>query len=248
MAPEIGVCVDRVIAELRGCFGDEAVVGVVVHGSLVLGGFVPSVSDVDVLAIVEQRTPLRLDAVEALGRRLCDVDVPARGVELSVVEVDEAAHPGPPWSFLLHLTTDPDDRKVVVGHDHPGDPDLLMHYVVARDAGISVVGPPAPQLIGEVDHRLVLLLYLADELDWAQANAGEAYGVLNAGRALRYLADGSIVSKLEGGVTALAEGAPRNVVERAIRAQRGEHPDQPPSPDALSFIKQTRYALVTAAS
>jgi Domain of unknown function (DUF4111) len=247
MPPDIDAYVGQVVVELRGAVGDEAVVGVAVHGSLALGGFVSSVSDIDVLAIVDPRVRLPSHALQGVGRRLCGLDVPARGLEFSVVDVGAALRPGPPWPFLLHVTTDPAERKVVVGDEHPGDPDLLMHYVVARHAGISVVGPPPSELIGEVDRKMVLR-YLADELAWAQANAGEAYGVLNAGRALRYLSDGTIVSKLDGAVTAIAAGAPPHVVERAINIQRGQRSDQPPSPDALAFMTKARLAIIAAAS
>ncbi|MGH9252577.1 MAG: hypothetical protein ACRD0W_24125, partial [Acidimicrobiales bacterium] len=64
-----------------------------------------------------------------------------------------------------------------------GDPDLLMHYVACRAAGIVVRGPPPAELVGEVA-RIDVLGDLEVELRWALDDAPEAYGVLNACRAL----------------------------------------------------------------
>ena len=87
---------------------------------------------------------------------------------------------------------------------------------------------------GEVDRRIVLG-YLADELTWAGQHAGEAYLVLNAGRALRYLRDGAIVSKLDGAATAVDAGAPAEIVARALGVQRGTTADRAPTAPALQF-------------
>ena len=50
--------------------------------------------------------------------------------------------------------------RLVDGTEVGGDPDLIMHYVVCREAGMSLYGPPARELIGPVD-RGVVLRYLA---------------------------------------------------------------------------------------
>src|SRR5258706_1991309 len=117
----------------------EAVVATYLHGSAVLGGFVYGRSDVDVLFIVD--APSDEEELREAARALSSVSAncPGRGVELSVVTADNAAHPAAPWPFLLHMTTDPadtpEDDRVVVGG---GDSDLVMHYAVCRAAGLSV--------------------------------------------------------------------------------------------------------------
>ncbi|MGI9028699.1 MAG: nucleotidyltransferase domain-containing protein [Ilumatobacteraceae bacterium] len=160
-----------------------------VHGSLALGGFEPTRSDIDVLVIV--RDSPRTGAAEwhELAKRVPVTGAAARGVELSDVELGAVAKPAAPWPFLLHVTTAPDDRKVIDGRRRAGDHDLLMHYVFARAAGQVGRGPPPADLIGDVDRRSVLR-YLRDELDWGLRHAGETYAVLNAGRAVRYARDG----------------------------------------------------------
>ena len=158
----------------------------VVHGSLALGGFDVITSDVDVLALVDDTASIQSTVWQSLGDRLAALRFPGRGLELSVVDQRAAADPRRPWPFLLHLANGPAGERVVVGRPDQGDPDLLMHEAVARAHGIGDGDVPVADVSGEVDRRIVLG-YLADELTWAGQHAGEAYLVLNAGRALRYL-------------------------------------------------------------
>src|SRR6266487_5421734 len=80
----------------------------------------------------------------------------------------------------------------------PGRPD----YAVCLAAGIRLAGPPPADAIGKVGGPTVLR-YLAGELAWGLANAPECYAVLNACRALVYLDEDRIVSKVAGGLAAL---------------------------------------------
>ena len=90
--------------------------------------------------------------------------------------------------FELHVTTAPQDRKVVDGHGHPGDRDLVLHFAVCSFARLHDGlrrGALAP----------LVLTQLADELTWAADHAPSEYAVLNACRAWRYAVDG--VARLE---------------------------------------------------
>ena len=123
-----------------------------------------------------------------------------------------------------------------------------MHYAVCRAAGWPVCGPPPQDLIGVVSRRAILD-YLAGELGWAIGHAPEAYGVLNACRALIYLTGHKIVSKIAGAEAVLNRGTgPAEVIERALAQQRGSEPDQPPAADAVSFVLATAAMLRSAAA
>ena len=190
------------------------------HGSAALGGWMPGRSDVDMLFVT----------ADGIG---------------SVVTVAQARQPAPPWPFVLHVAAGPGkpDRTVQPGSQSPGDPDLLMHYAVCRAAGRPVCGPPAAELIGAVPRR-VILDYLAGELCWGIEHAPEAYAVLNACRALIYLTDRQIVSKVAGGEAALRRGAgPAEVIQRALAQHQGSEPDRPPASDAVSFVLATTATL-----
>ncbi len=215
------------------------------HGSAVLGGWTPR-SDVDLLLVADDE----LDALDPVAAVLAESAFPGNGLECSVVsQAQAAAAADPPWPFLLHVVTgESGGPRIGPGASHPGDRDLLMHYVVCRAAGYAVHGPPATELIGEVP-RAAILSYLADELDWGLAHGTEAYVVLNACRALVYRSDQAIVSKVAGGQEALRRGlGPAALIARALdqqlgRRDTGPRDTGPPSPEARQFALATAGLL-----
>ena len=170
------------------------------------------------------------------------------GLEASAVIAGQAARPAPPWPFIWHARSTGPGQIQVVASEAGGDPDLLMHYAVTRAAGLAVLGPPPADVIGPVP-RPVILGYLAGELGWGLANAPECYPVLNACRALVFLADGRIVSKMTGGRTALAWGsAPADLVRRSLDQQRGAVPERAAAPDAIRYVTGVIRVLRAAAA
>jgi hypothetical protein len=222
---------------------DDRLVAVYLHGSAVLGGWVPGRSDIDVLIVttndIDEAT---LDAivhaiVSARPERQTG-EWPAAKLEVSIVTAAAAGDPRPPWPYLRHVVTDPNGTaRVIRAHQGHGDRDLLMHYVACRVAGYAAFGPPPRDVIGPIA-RADILTYLADELSWGLANAPERYGVLNACRARLYLTDGVMVSKMAGGEAALQRRTgPADVITRALAQQRGIQSDQPPAADAIAFVE-----------
>jgi hypothetical protein len=220
------------------------------HGSAVLGGWVQERSDVDMLFVTEDGIPGPDVAAVATTLTGLRPECPGRGLECSLVSAGQAARPHAPWPFLLHVApaAGGDQPRVVSGAGHPGDPDLLMHYTVCRSAGWPVSGPGPPELIGSVPRRLVLG-YLAGELGWGVGHGTEAYAVLNACRALVFLAEGAIVSKVAGGRIALDRRlGPPAVLRRALDQQQGSAPEQEAAPDAVEFVLTAAAALRSAAA
>jgi len=225
------------------------------HGSAALGGWLAERSDVDILFVVGadlagQAAPAGSDPLTAASGLLTrsGARCPGRGLECSIVTISQAAQPAPPWPFVLHAGHGDGGRTVVRGDSAPGDPDLLMHYAVCRAAGITVAGPPPAAVIGAVD-RPQILAYLAGELGWGLANAPESYAVLNACRALVYLNEGRIVSKVAGGLDALDRGiGPAGIVRRALDQQQARAPERAAGPDALLFVRESAAAISAAAA
>ena len=226
------------------------------HGSAVLGGWRADRSDVDMLFVTEDGVDSQdIDALSA-ALTASAAEAPGHGLECSAVTAGQAAQPRAPWPFLLHVAVDragPQDpgggARIVAdrGDGHPGDPDLLMHYAVCRVAGWAVQGPGPREVIGLVP-RPVILGYLAGELGWGLEHGTEAYAVLNAGRAQVFLADGRIVSKIEGGRIALARGfGPPAVLRRALDQQQGRAPERATGEDAVGYIQAVADHLRSAA-
>lgn len=219
------------------------------HGSAVLGGWLPERSDVDVLFVTED--DVSRQEVTAVGAVLAAAEAgcPGQGLECSVVTVGQAGRPREPWPFLLHVARGRGGARtrIVDGGGRPGDPDLLMHYAVCRAAGRPVRGPAPAELIGSVP-RPVILGYLAGELHWGIEHGSEAYAVLNACRAQVFLADGRIMSKIAGGNVALAQDlGPGAVIRRALDQQQGRVPPRDPGRGAEEFVLAVAAALRSAA-
>jgi hypothetical protein len=200
----------------------EDLVGVYLHGSAAMGAFVPSRSDVDVLAVT--RGPIVTTEKLAVADALSESSLPCPGVglEMSIVTLDVARTPSERPAFELHVNTHQNWARVVDGEGHAGDPDLLAHFAMARARGVALLGPPPEDLIAPVD-RSHLLRSLADDL--ASAIDGElgSYAVLNACRALRLVREGVLCSKPEGGRWAMSQGiVEADLVGTALRRQGGE--------------------------
>lgn len=242
---------DRTIADfgetlaewLVGVVG-PALVGVYVHGSAALGGFLPGVSDLDVLVVVADSLDRRVR--EGVTRALQEShgSSPGRGIEASVILDEVAQAGGHRIDFEVHVTTDPTDCKVVDGAGHPGDPDLILHMAVCRQSAIAMFGPEPSVVFAGVDPALVTA-QMIDELTWAIAQGSEAYAVLNACRARFYLEHRVFCSKLEAGRWARALFDTSDLIDRSLAVQEGHSDDQLPSLLCKTFVDGTISALTS---
>ncbi len=224
----------------------DSLVGVYVHGSAALGGWVLGASDLDILVVVTSDTsPADLAAVAQAACRATPT-APTSGLELSVIGRDLAESPRAPWPFLLHVATYTSGKEPRVVHDSgAGDLDLLMHIAVAREAGIRLLGPEPAELLGTVQ-RDDVLTYLRGELRWGANEGPEKYAVLNACRALTYLETDAMVSKIDGGVWALSH-LPQyaTLIGRALQDQRGGSASGPCSAGCRALVDEVIQRIET---
>jgi streptomycin 3"-adenylyltransferase len=238
--------VDAVAARLAAILG-RRLVGVWLHGSAVLGGFARARSDIDLLAVTT--TGLTKAANRHIAAALSPpaLPCPAVGLELSVVTRASALAPVPAPPFELHLATGPGPHaRVVDGRDHPGDPDLLLHFAVCGDHGHRIgTGPPTTTVFAPIP-RPWLLDGLERELQWAKRHATWEYQVLNACRAWRFAEQGVWCSKLDGGRWAADRVEDPAVVELAIARQQAGPAAELPAPDpgtVNALLQQTLQRL-----
>lgn len=206
-------------------------VGVYLHGSAALGGFTAA-SDLDVLVVADGEADQ-----QRLGRELLNtaVDFP---LELSTVTSAAAAAPATPWPFLLHVASP--DR--IVSDQGKGDPDLIAHYAVTRQAGVAVRGADPADVIGAVP-RTQLLSSLLGELAWGLDHADQRYAVLNACRAEAYATEGRLLSKMDGGHWWTQWHGPSELISTALDAQATGHDLGPCTPAARTIIENTLAIL-----
>jgi streptomycin 3"-adenylyltransferase len=216
-------------------------VGAYVHGSAALGGFVPGRSDVDLLFVV--RRALAPGAKEALAAAIqAFPGCPGVGIETSLLTVEQAANPVS-GGFELHICTGP-GAKVVEGYRHAGDDDLVLHALVVRAAGIALHGPPAAELLGDVDPANVRQR-LRSELAWALKNAPARYAVLNASRAVFWAQHSVVASKIVGGEWGLTRFPEHSrLIRRALDEQAGATgAPEPVHGSVARFVKEALRIL-----
>ena len=239
----IAECGEALGERLVGVVG-TALVGVYLHGSAALGGFQPGASDLDLLVVVNDRwqAEMRQGVVRVLQES--HGSSPGRGIEASVIRQEVAQAGGHRIDFEVHVTTDPNDRKVVTGAGDSGDPDLILHMAVCRQSAIAVFGPDPAAVFADVEPTLVVGQMIV-ELTWALAQGSEAYAVLNACRARFYLERRMFCSKIEGGRWARDRFGASGLIDWSLAAQEGRGEDRPPSPLCRTFVDGAISALTT---
>jgi streptomycin 3"-adenylyltransferase len=212
-------------------------VGVYLHGSAVLGGFHPSRSDVDVLAVVKE--PGAATGQQKMGEAIAATAkrCPGAGLEMSVITAATARELGT-CPFEVHVNTTADQTVIVTGAGASGDPDLVLHSAVCRNHAIAVLGPPPTEIFGPLPRGRVLAA-MTEDLRWALDQGHTAYAVLNACRAARFAVDDSLCSKLDGARWYLTRHPGDPTVTAAVAHQRQGGGEGPGLEEAAAFVEDT---------
>lgn len=197
-------------------------VGIYVHGSLAFGCFNPRVSDVDFVVVV--RGELSLREKKAMIRILLDVpDAPAKGFEMSVVQLAACQSFSYPTPFelhfsQLHLARCREDLEGFCEEMHGIDRDLAAHFTVIRHRGIVLYGAPIEAVFGPVPREAFWDSLMADSEDALESvQKTPVYTVLNLCRLWAYKATEAVLSKSEGALWVL-EQMDSPVVQAALDA------------------------------
>jgi predicted nucleotidyltransferase len=198
----------------------DALVSVILHGSLTLDAFMPGRSDIDLLVVVDE--PLEGEQLKALRDQLAE-EAPRR-VDVRVVTRATAAAPTPTPTMEAAFTLRPGKTPEV--ETRIAEPDLVAEFSIARAHGRSIVGHAPEAVIGPVpDDRLIetgdrLLATwqdLTDDADHAELM------VLTACRIWRFASERVHCSKTAAGRWALERDPSLGAVEEALR-QRTHDP------------------------
>jgi hypothetical protein len=230
-------------------------VGVYLHGSLVLGCFNPERSDVDVIAVT--RRPMTDDE----QRRLAELVLSASGpkarprrppypLEISLLTQDQARPWRYPTPFEFHYGESQRQRFETgdTGRLFDEDHDLAAHITVLREAGRVLAGRPVDEAFPVVP-RADYVDSLLRDLAWSRARRLDLYGILNASRVWATFADERLHSKLSGGLWAL-DHAParfRPLIGRAVAVYRGGD-DEFDEGDVLAYVSYVKPVARAMAS
>ncbi len=227
---------------LLNVLGDN-LIGIYLHGSLVLDCFNPERSDIDLLAVIEDG--LALEAQRAVVQLMLAHSVPyeppslVRPVEISILRIDQLfpwQHPAP---FDLHFSEHHRERLITQIADgswqqwtssNQRDADLAAHIWVTLKRGVCLYGAPINDVFPAVPEA-DFIAALHHDCTWTLDNmtVNPVYCVLSLCRAVAYLAERRLCSKDEGGAWALTwlPVEHRSMVAAALAIYRGDAPFAP---------------------
>lgn len=198
----------------------ENLVGVYLHGSLAMGGFVPGQSDVYMIVVVENALTKRLWESLAQVCLSLSKEIGGKGLEMSVILSKYAKNPVYPMPFEFHYSETWRSRfeKGQIGPFPKGDPDLSAHLRVINERGITLFGKPINKVFGIISDEdyLKALLYDLEDIPESLMNY-PVYYILNLCRIMAFIQTRKVMSKKEGGEWYLAnEKAFKKLVKRAL--------------------------------
>ena len=221
--------------------------GLYVAGSLVAGGFDPSVSDIDFVAVLAaDPTDALAVALERMHRRL-DRQNPAWAGRIEVVYVSATA-------LRLHDQGIPKMAVISPGepfHVLSGGPDWILTWYPLREASVALFGPEIRDIIPPIaagdflkavrEHLRGMPAWITDET----TRGASAYAILTTCRGLYTLRHGVRPSKADAAKWAAREFAEwAGVIESALGWRNEQWTN--PGTDPASLVA-TRQFLKEAA-
>ena len=183
----------------------DTLVGVYLHGSLVMGCYNPQRSDIDLIIVIDKPVsdPIKRAYLDMVVRY--NASAPAKGIEMSIVLRKVCKPFVYPTPFELHFSAgylewygeDPDDY---IREMNGTDKDLAAHFTIINKRGRCLYGVPIEDVFSEVPSSDYM-----DSIWFDVEGAAEEiteypmYLTLNLARVLAYKKEGLILSKKEGG-------------------------------------------------
>ncbi|MFZ5814193.1 MAG: aminoglycoside adenylyltransferase domain-containing protein [Bacillota bacterium] len=222
--PPVRAQVERFREGLQQVLGAH-LVGLYLHGSLAMGCFTPSRSDVDLIAVAgTQPAPVQLTA---LAERLLSLSGQPAPLEFHLLSEGDLLCWRFPTPYRFHFSESWRERFAAgaLPAQPPADPDLAAHLTILHHRGVVLQGPPIRDLFPTVPKADYLTaIWEHDVMDALRSlSANPVYGVLNACRVLAFAEAGLVTSKAEGAAWALdrVNGRLRPLIARALAVYAG---------------------------
>ncbi len=222
----------------------ENLVSFYLHGSLALGGFNPTRSDINIVAVTRQRIDVEVKRTLVtlllrISKMPCQIDI----YYLAVQEIFPFQHPLPydlHYNETLRERNQQDLRNGTWKHWNDSvyyEPDLTIFLTVLQHYGVCLYGEVPGQALPAVPEQefrsaLITNIQVAQQFPLHDPISF----VLNACRVAAYLRDGTILSKDAGGVWGLATLPEQYhpLVQQLLALYRGERPGRPVGRVALT--------------
>jgi len=247
--------VKALLRAFRQLLGPD-LLAVYLHGSLAMGCFNPTRSDLDLLVVME--SGMALETKRTIALMLLRLSAAPHPIEISFLRWQDFTPWRHPTPFVLHYSEQWRERvhaELASGawrcwnEGEREDPDLAAHITITRERGIRLFGPPAVAVFPPVPPADYLASILYDfDASRDQIVADPIYGVLNLCRVYWYVLEGRISSKAEAGDWAMHALSPqfRALVRKALATYRGDSMAEQFAPEELTIFAAHMDALVTA--
>ncbi|UFT98409.1 DUF4111 domain-containing protein [Radiobacillus kanasensis] len=190
---------------------DTSFVGFYIHGSLAMGGFNPSKSDIDILVVTDQSLSVEVKRrLASLFLRYSGQPYPVEISFLNMRQLEKWEHPSPydfhyseHWRKRYQEDLEQKTFQYMNGETMT-DGDLAAHLMITKHRGICIEGRSINEVIPLVPvnhYRSSIMADFRDCLENIQKNP--IYCSLNMIRVLWFLQEGVISSKKEAGDWAL---------------------------------------------
>lgn len=211
---------------------ETPIIGVYLHGSLAMGGFNPSKSDIDLLVVTE--TSIGMKTKKNLAAFFLDQSSNPYPVEVSILNLSQLKEWKFPTPYDFHFSEywrERFEQDAVLGTtaclDTAGksDIDLAAHFMILNHRGICLEGRPIHDVFPAVPESDYLTSILDDYEDCLQKIFRDPiYSILNLIRVYWYLKEGKIASKQEAGEWGAVNfpGELASIVGKALKAYEGE--------------------------
>jgi len=245
--PDVNAFLHQFLSRVRAALGQDFV-GLYLYGSLSLGDFDPTSSDID--AVVATVAPLRSGVVEGLRRLHTRMQASdggwARRLDVSYMPLAALRRYDPATArHPFSSTVSPFD---VIEHGR----DWVINLSIIRETGVVVAGPPPRTLIDSItpdDLRVAIRHILStswvqhvDGPDWMRPRKYQAFTVLTMCRVWYVLERGIVVSKPRAATWAQEALDPhwKPLIRWAIL-----HRDDPQPGDMKEVLRFLRYTIDT---
>ncbi|QDP41144.1 aminoglycoside adenylyltransferase domain-containing protein [Radiobacillus deserti] len=187
-------------------------IGFYLHGSLAMGGFNPTRSDIDILVVTNKS--MSVHTKRKLATLFLMQSNSPYPVEISFLNENQLVKWVHPCPFEFHYSEFWRERyeqellhntKKDLNNAIQTDGDLAAHIMIMNERGVCLMGKPINEVFPVVPQSDYLSSILSDYKDCVKnMEEDPVYSILNMIRVYRYLKEGKISSKQEAGIWALS--------------------------------------------
>jgi hypothetical protein len=183
----------------------DNLIGIYLHGSLVMGCFNLRLSDIDILVVTKQE--LSPEHKSRLATALLNISGNSQPVELSCIRITDLENWEHPCRFDFHYGDEhrPQIENCILNNrwdvgTRRRDSDLAAHVMITRHYGLALWGAPVHEVFPEISAADYWDSIYAD-FKWARdfVDTNPVYVILNYCRVLAFKRNELVLSKAQGG-------------------------------------------------